>query len=98
LKLLQEACFHLKRWKEAIAYGNRAFKYAPDGQIAMTNALAHAVQGELLPALGWLASAQRAGVTDLKDFLTSPEFDPIRQAPAFVAFQNRALPAQSNNH
>jgi stage IV sporulation protein FB len=83
LKLLQEAALKTGNLKKAIDVGIKLFHLEPNYSTAVNNAMAHALDGEVHPAVGWLQGAIREGLPNVNQLLSRPEFDKIRQDPQF---------------
>lgn len=83
LRLLQQWAYQLKMWPEAVELGRQAYQELPSGQVALTNALACAIMGQLTPAIGWLKCARQFNLPGWKEILTKQEFDVIRESPEF---------------
>jgi stage IV sporulation protein FB len=80
---LHQLAFNLKKWNEVISLGDKAYKNQPSYQIAITNAAAHAVLGNVKQAIGWIQCAIQDGLPHPKEVLARKEFDGIRLDPAF---------------
>ena len=87
IHLLHQLTYQKKNWQEAISLGSRAYQNHPDYNTAITNAICHAVIGEVRPAIGWLHCAVKEGIPDIHSVLTRQEFDSIRQDPLFLHFK-----------
>lgn len=87
--LLQELCMHLQRWKEAISIGNTIYKYHPNLEVAMANALAHASLGEVAPTIGWIQCAASDKNANLQKLFKKTEFDSIRHDPRFKELEKQ---------
>jgi Zn-dependent protease len=83
LSLLHQLAFNLKKWNEVISLGDKAYKNHPSYQIAIINAAAHAVLGNVKQAIGWIQCAIQDGLPHPKEVLARNEFDGIRLDPAF---------------
>lgn len=81
--LLQTLAFHLGKYDEAVAYGEKAFRQRPTCDVALTNAMAHAQLHQVTQTIGWLASAAHELGHPLGDVLERKEFDAIRSDPRF---------------
>lgn len=68
---------------KAIELGNQAYQDTPHYEIAVINAMCHAIKGEATAAVGWLKRAYDDGVPNFRDVLKKQEFDSIRRDPQF---------------
>lgn len=80
---LQQAAFHLKRWRETIQIGMDVYRMDADPEVALLNAQAHSQLSEPEPAVGWLQRAIADGLEDPNHAIQNKEFDPIRSDPNF---------------
>lgn len=83
LRLLHHLAYDTKRWQEIIRTANEAFQHNPDYDTALINAYAYAHAGDVRPAVGWLQCAVREGLPNLREILSRPDFDVIREKPEF---------------
>lgn len=83
VRLLHLLAFKEKHLEEAISLGNQVYKESPSFEIAVNNALACSLLGQIKPAIGWLQCAIRDGVPNRNELLQRKEFDPIRSNPLF---------------
>lgn len=81
--LLHKAAFEKKDFGLVLALGGPCFQDLPQAEIALNNAIAAAALNQVEPAIGWLLSAKDHGLTNIKDVVDNPAFDPIRDDPAF---------------
>lgn len=86
MQLEQYCAFKIKRWDEAIRLGNLAYNQFPNAHVAILNAMAHAVRGELIPTIGWLKCAQEVGIDNLLELLNEDKFDRVRETKEFKEF------------
>lgn len=86
LRLFHRLAYYSRELDAVIRVGNKCFETDPSFDTAFLNALANALKGNLQQAIGWLQSAKREGMPDLKENLQKKEFDSIRRHPAFVEF------------
>lgn len=89
LRVLHHLAYSQGQWQEAISLGDKAFQAYPSYEVAVINALSHSVLGNVRPAIGWLQCALQQGLPDMRELLRKKEFDPIRQDPLFVDFENK---------
>jgi len=82
LKQLQQLTFATHNWSEAIAIGNRIYKEEPSFNVALTNALSHAILSQATPTIGWLQCALRMEPEERR-ILERPEFNFIRHTSEF---------------
>ncbi len=83
LYFLQTLAYRAQEWKQAIQIGDKAFQNQPSADIALVNALSNAIIGKDQAAIGWLHSAEKAGGTDIDQFVQKREFDIIRNGDSF---------------
>lgn len=93
IPLLHQLAYRTGQWEDAIEIGTKAHQNAPSYETAVINAIAHAVKGEVEPAVGWLRCALDEGLPNVQTILRQHEFDGIRANPQFVEFEAE-LPAQ----
>lgn len=67
--------------------GNRCYQDNPSVDTALINALAFGALSRAEPAVGWLECALREGLTSVKEAISRKEFDPIREDPRFLSFE-----------
>lgn len=84
LHLLHRLAFKIEHYDEAITLGNRIYQLDPTYETALMNALSNAVLVEPRSAVGWLQSAIKDGLPNVKDVLERKEFDGIRNSPEFM--------------
>ncbi|MBS0622274.1 MAG: site-2 protease family protein [Verrucomicrobia bacterium] len=89
LPLFHRLAYRTGDIEEAIALGKECYQASPDYQVALINALAHAVKSEVTPALGWLKCAVRDGLPNVEEVVQGREFDPIRNDPKFSEFAHK---------
>lgn len=87
LILLHQLAYRTGNWQHAVVLGDRAHENNPNYEIAVVNALCHAVLGEVQAAVGWLRCAVEEGLPDVQQIIKQTEFDHIRTSPQFQAFQ-----------
>jgi stage IV sporulation protein FB len=73
---------------------NKCFQDNPSYDTALINALAYGALARSEPAIGWLECALREGLPSIANAVKREEFDPIRQDPQFLAFQQTHLGSQ----
>ncbi|MCP5470031.1 MAG: M50 family metallopeptidase [Chlamydiales bacterium] len=73
-------------YKMVTEVGNKCFQENPSYNTALINALAYGALEKSEPACGWLDCALREGLPSLRDALSHPEFDAIRDNPKFKKF------------
>ena len=83
LRLLQQLAYRLQEWEETVKVGAQAYQQEPSMDTALLNALAYAIMGEAVPAIGWLHSAIQLGMPDVQKVIARREFDAIRHSDAF---------------
>lgn len=88
-KVFQGTAVRLKKWQEAIKIGNKLYQDSPSVDTAITNAISHAMLGDVVPAVGWIKCAIRDGLQDVKVLLALPEFNSIRSDPLFQNLQRQ---------
>jgi Zn-dependent protease len=83
LELFHRVAYNTGHWDEVIQTGNDVYQIQPNALTAIINAAAYAHRGETRPAIGWLQNAIDQGLEDAPQVLSRPDFDPIRNDPAF---------------
>ncbi len=83
LRLLHQLAYRLGKLQEAVSLGDKVYQDFPKYDVALLNALSHALLGQVRPAIGWLQCAIREGLPNPLQACEQPEFDPIRQDPLF---------------
>ncbi len=86
LVLLHQLAYRNQQWKHVSALGDRIHQNVPSYETAILNALAHAVLGEVEPAIGWLRCAVEEGLPNPKHVAQQKEFDSLRSNPDFQQF------------
>lgn len=86
LSLLHLAAFKQKKWEDVVSIGDPVYQLSPTVEVAFTNAIAHAMLGNVRSAIGWLQSTKQDKTFDLSKQLEKKEFDPIRSDPVFRDF------------
>lgn len=84
--LLQKAAFAQKDFPLVKKLAASCFQVWPTAETALRNAYAHAQLHEVTPAVGWVQTAQDEGLDNLKEVLSDPLFDPVRQESSFQEF------------
>lgn len=85
--LLLQLYYKTGRYSEAIALGHPLYQERAGFDVALLNAYCHARLGDARAAVGWLQCALRDGLPDFKLYLASPDFDSVRNDPAFQELQ-----------
>lgn len=88
--LYQLACKQ-KAWKVAVELGDSAYHDYPSAETATLNAITHAALNQLQPTIGWLQRALNDGANNIQEVIASPEFNEIRNTPAFAAWLKKAV-------
>ncbi|MDP1835344.1 MAG: site-2 protease family protein [Chlamydiales bacterium] len=86
LSLLHQLAYRTGHLQHAVAIGDRAYQNIPSYETAVLNSFAHAVMGEVQPAIGWLRCAVEEGLPDIQQIIRQKEFDNIRQKPEFIDY------------
>lgn len=81
--------YRLGKWREAADLGDRVFEIQPTKDVALLNARSHARLGELEPTIGWIRCAIREGLIRVQEALQHPDFDQLRDQPAFAEWLSR---------
>lgn len=89
LKLLHELAYHLGDWKEVVSLGDRVYMDYSSYDIALINAMSHAKNGSVRPAIGWLQRAIEDGLPNLQAVFKRKEFDAIRDSHSFRELQQQ---------
>lgn len=87
LHLLFDASFKTKNWDTVSELAGLVYQEYPGYDTALTNAMAYALLGQVRPAIGWLQSAIRDGLPNVRAILNKTEFDNIRDATDFKELQ-----------
>ena len=83
LCLLHKAAFEQKDFSLVIELAGTCFQNWPTSETALRNAYAHAQLKQPVPTVGWLQTAINEGLPQVKEVLSDPIFDPVRQDPSF---------------
>lgn len=83
LCLLHKVAFEQKDFSLVIALAGTCFQNWPTSETALRNAYAHAQLKQPVPTIGWLQTAINEGLPRVKEILSDPIFDPVRQDPSF---------------
>lgn len=86
LCLLHKVAFEENDFALVLELSGTVFQLISDVEVALRNAEAAASLNEVEAAIGWLETALSLGVLDLKNVITSKNFDAIRADPAFQLF------------
>ncbi|MCH9625456.1 MAG: hypothetical protein S4CHLAM123_06300 [Chlamydiales bacterium] len=70
-----------------VKIGSKCFQDNPSYDTALINALAYGMLAKPEPAVGWLECSLREGLPSVSQAVKREEFDPIRQDPRFISFQ-----------
>ena len=88
LHLLHQLAYHVGNMQEAIQLGTKSFQSYPSYDTALVNAWCHARLGEERPAVGWLQSAIREGLPNVKEAFAHSDFDKIRGSREFQELES----------
>lgn len=91
--LLHKTAFESGDFPLVIELGPTCFQTTANAETALLTALAHAQLKEAIPAVGWLRTAIREGLTNIGEVLRSPAFDLIRSDPVFASFCSEQPPS-----
>jgi len=69
--------------------GNECYQLSPSYETALINACANGVLGKVEPAIGWLECCIRDNIPSIKEALSRPEFDGIRNDKRFRSFAQK---------
>lgn len=83
LCLLHKVAFEQKDFSLVTELAGTCFQNWPTSETALRNAYAHAQLNQPVPTVGWLQTAINEGLPRVKEILSDPIFDPIRQDPSF---------------
>ncbi len=86
LHLLQQLAYRVQEWEQAVEIGQKAYQQEPSIDTALINALAYAIMGQAMPAVGWLRCAVQLGLPNVQRVIEKREFDAIRDSQAFQAW------------
>lgn len=87
-RIAHQLAFHAGETFEAIELGKKAYQDSPHYEIALVNAMCHALNREVAPAVGWLQRALDDGAPNFREILRKHEFDSIRNDPQFRSLEN----------
>ncbi len=87
LALLHFLAYMAGDFKKVLSLGNKCYQDNPSYDTALINALANGALAHVEAAVGWLECALREGLPSISQAIKRAEFDPIRQDPRFVTFQ-----------
>lgn len=85
LCLLHKAAFDQRDYQLVIDLGGRCFQTWPSVETALRNAYACAHFSQATAAVGWLQTAIKEGLENVKEILEGSAFDSIRHDPVFQA-------------
>lgn len=88
LRLLHNLAFKLRDWETVTKLAGDVYQAFPGYETALTSAMGYALLGEGRPAIGWLQSAIRDGLPNVRAILSKTEFDKIRDLSAFKNLLN----------
>lgn len=91
LAILHKAAFEVHDFALVVKLASPCFQAKPSAETAVRNALAHATQSEVVPAIGWLQTAIDEGLENVNDVLGDKNFDPVRADPHFQAFTKKVV-------
>ena len=83
LCLLHKVAFEQKDFPLVIELAGSCFQNWPTAETALRNAYAHAQLNQPIPTVGWLQTAIKEGLSNIKEVLSDQVFDSIRQDPSF---------------
>lgn len=86
LCLLHRAAFDEKDYALVVELSGKCFQTLPTAETALRNAYASASLSQSRPAVGWLQTAVKEGLKNLKEVIQESSFDPIRDDPLFQEF------------
>lgn len=87
LHLLHELAFKTQDWKTVAELAGPVYQDYPGYDTALSNAISYALLGQARPAIGWLQSAMRDGLPNVRATLNKAEFDSIRNTREFKDLQ-----------
>jgi hypothetical protein len=80
---LHKVAFDQKNFPLVVELAGPCFQTWPTADTALRNAFAHAQLQQAVPSVGWLQTAIHEGISNIKDVLSDPIFDPIRSDNSF---------------
>jgi Zn-dependent protease len=83
LCLLHKVAFEQKNFPLVVELAGLCFQTWPTADTALRNAYAHAQLKQAIPTVGWLQTAIGEGLSNTKEILSDPAFDPIRSDSSF---------------
>lgn len=87
LHLLHDLAFKVQDWKTVADLSGPVYQEFPGYETALSNAISYALLGQVRPAIGWLQSAIRDGLPNVRAILSKSEFDSIRNTREFQDLQ-----------
>lgn len=84
--LLHRLAYYNREMDVVIRLGKNCFEAMSNPETAYINALAHGDRGDVQAAVGWLRTARREGLEDMKSRISAREFDAVRDTEAFQLF------------
>jgi len=89
LDIFHRLAFVNHDFPEVISVGNKCYENFPSHEVAFMNAVANASSGDCKTSIEWLKCSRRHGIKNLRERLRQHEFDPVRDDPLFVAFEQK---------
>ncbi len=86
LELLQLLCYKQSLWQEGLEVGTKLFRETQGPSAAILNAFCASHLGDVQGALNWLTTLKKSQAVDMKALVNAPDFDALRQDPAFRDF------------
>lgn len=86
LRLLHRLAHYSREPDMVVRVGRQVFDFDSSHETAFINAIAHARRGEAHPCVGWLRTAIREGLSNVRSSVEKAEFDPVRQTKDFQNF------------
>ena len=86
--LLHRAAYYNKDYQLTLNIGSLCFQETQVYEVAYINALASACTKDVRSSIGWLECAIKHGLPNLKEAVSKPEFDAIRDNESFKSFVN----------
>lgn len=83
LCLLHRVAFDQKNYSLVVELAGSCYQMWPNVDTALRNAWAHAQLQQAVPSVGWLQTAIQEGLSNAKEALSDPLFDPIRSDSSF---------------
>lgn len=83
LRLLHQLAYRIGAIQDALKLGDSSYQSLPNYDTALINSLCYSLEGQALPAVGWLQRAITDGLPNFRVVFDKTEFDAIRNSEPF---------------